>query len=123
MFCRVRPVLPNEENGTLSKISYPDKDDGKQIVMEQTVESASGMQSVVKNFDFEFDKVFMPSASQAIVFDEISQLVQSACDGYNVCLFAYGQTGSGKTYTVSVTMLLILITYSYYRIALDGRTG
>jgi kinesin family protein C1 len=27
--------------------------------------------------------------------------VQSALDGYRVCIFAYGQTGSGKTYTMS----------------------
>jgi type II secretory ATPase GspE/PulE/Tfp pilus assembly ATPase PilB-like protein len=34
------------------------------------------------------------------VFEDTKYLVQSAFDGYNVCIFAYGQTGSGKTFTI-----------------------
>lgn len=27
-------------------------------------------------------------------------VVKSALDGFNVCIFAYGQTGAGKTFTM-----------------------
>lgn len=37
---------------------------------------------------------------QAAVFEEVSDLVQSALDGFKVCLFSYGQTGAGKTHTM-----------------------
>lgn len=49
---------------------------------------------------FTYDGIYGPSANQDEVFEDTKRLVQSAVDGYNVCIFAYGQTGSGKTYTI-----------------------
>lgn len=93
VFCRVRPLLPDDGVGTeAALISYPTSTEalGRGIDLMQ-----SG-----QKFPFTFDKVFSHEASQQDVFVEISQLVQSALDGYKVCIFAYGQTGSGKTYTM-----------------------
>lgn len=50
---------------------------------------------------WEFDKLFDLESSQAEIYSEVSALVTSVLDGYNVCIFAYGQTGSGKTYTMA----------------------
>ncbi|XP_021719594.1 kinesin-like protein KIN-14C [Chenopodium quinoa] len=93
VFCRVRPLLPEDGCASdLPVISYPASDEGH----EQGIDlSQSG-----QKYAFTFDKVFTHEASQSDVFSEISELVQSALDGYKVCIFAYGQTGSGKTYTM-----------------------
>ncbi|CRL18032.1 Kinesin, motor domain [Penicillium camemberti] len=102
VFCRVRPSLKSEPASDLTLMQYPDEtDDGKEINILGPEERSSLGTVNRKNNTFSFDRVFNPSTQNAEVFDEISQLVQSALDGYNVCIFCYGQTGSGKTHTMS----------------------
>lgn len=96
VFCRVRPLLSDE--GAESET--------KSITFPTTTEALGRGIEVVQHgqpIPFMFDKVFMPQSSQEEVFTEVSQLVQSALDGYKVCIFAYGQTGSGKTHTMMGT--------------------
>jgi kinesin family protein C1 len=49
----------------------------------------TGKAGANKKMNFNFDKVFQPRSTQALVFQEISQLVQSVLDGYNTCIFTY----------------------------------
>ncbi|KOX74885.1 Protein claret segregational [Melipona quadrifasciata] len=100
VFCRVRPRTPNELGKAMCNMNFIDectievgKFDGSDSV------SCSGRPRATKQ-EFSFDKVFPPTASQEDIFEELALLVQSALEGYNVCVFAYGQTGSGKTYTM-----------------------
>ena len=94
VFCRLRPVSEGEE---MFVYDLPDKIQQKTLAITAPSNSISGGD---KKLDFSFDRVFPPASSQGEVFEEISGLIQSALDGYNVCIFTYGQTGSGKTYTM-----------------------
>jgi len=89
VYCRVRPFSRTEaEDETKRKMCVDINDE-----MSLTVRG---------RFDnhYNFDSVFGPDSTQDQVFDETKRLIQSAVDGYNVCVFAYGQTGSGKTFTI-----------------------
>nr|GMD56174.1 kinesin-like protein KIN-14N [Ipomoea batatas] len=92
VFCRVRPALSDDAISAEKVVSFP--------TSFETLGRGIELTHNGQKHPFTFDKVFVPEASQKDVFDEISQLVQSALDGYKVCIFAYGQTGSGKTYTM-----------------------
>ncbi|KAK1835925.1 P-loop containing nucleoside triphosphate hydrolase protein [Podospora conica] len=100
VMCRVRPVIDQTE-GDEAKLSFPDLKTSAQIEVTGSEEKSSLGVISRKVIPFEFDRVFAPSVQNEDIFGEISQLVQSALDGYNVCIFCYGQTGSGKTYTMS----------------------
>ncbi|XP_037087927.1 carboxy-terminal kinesin 2-like [Pollicipes pollicipes] len=113
VFCRVRPLLGDEVAAAGGEIQHIQFTDERSLELGKAgAASANGagaglnetMSGRRRESDgkvgFTFDRVFPPRASQAEVFEEISQLVQSALDGYTVCVFAYGQTGSGKTHTM-----------------------
>lgn len=72
VFCRVRPGPAS------AVVCLPDN---LSVRLEGATEG-------LKDSTFAFDKVFGPQASQADVFAEVSDLVQSALDGYKVSLLA-----------------------------------
>ncbi|XP_071964662.1 uncharacterized protein [Antedon mediterranea] len=88
VFCRARPLSGSEkERGCNIIVNAPDE-------YTVSVESSRGLK------EFQFDRIFMAENTQEDVFEDTNNLVQTAVDGYNVCIFAYGQTGSGKTFTM-----------------------
>ncbi len=87
---RMRPLLEGEKGGdyNFGKIEIKD---------EQNISAYTSAQG---SKNYEFYRVLSETATQEEVFEDIKPLIQSAIDGYNVCIMAYGQTGSGKTYTI-----------------------
>ncbi|KAI3371893.1 hypothetical protein L3Q82_006766 [Scortum barcoo] len=88
VFCRIRPV--NRAEVAQGGAVVVEKIDDYSV----TVETPRGPR------EFQFDKVFSAEISQEELFHDTNRLIQSAIDGYNVCIFTYGQTGSGKTFTM-----------------------
>jgi Kinesin motor domain len=99
VMCRVRPLSTSEKHL------------GESITVMDTCQvKVMNMMTRRENW-FEFDRVFPPTDSQEVVYYEVSDLVTSAMNGFNVCIMAYGQTGSGKTYTMEGTSKSLGINY------------
>lgn len=100
VYCRPRPLVGPKEHDRI-EMAFPDRDsEGQKLQIVSEHQDTFTAAKTTRTQQFEFDKVFTPQTTNKDVFLEISELVQSALDGYNVCIFAYGQTGSGKTYTM-----------------------
>ncbi|CAD6261853.1 unnamed protein product [Miscanthus lutarioriparius] len=89
VFCRLRPLSDKER-------SFEEKN----IVCSPDEFTIAHPWKDEKSKQHIYDRVFDANTSQEEVFEDTKYLVQSAVDGYNVCIFAYGQTGSGKTFTI-----------------------
>jgi len=88
VYCRVRPISQEEiKKGSTSIVNITDE-------FTLKVDTRNGPKA------FTFDSVFGPGSTQEKVFEDTKRLIQSAVDGYNVCIFAYGQTGAGKSFTI-----------------------
>merc|ERR1719419_87186 len=92
VFCRVRPLhtVPGSQRNSMRQVLTFDDIDNGVIFVHNRGNSKS----------YNLDRIFLPTTTQAEVFEEVMPLVTSVVDGYNLCIFAYGQTGSGKTYTM-----------------------
>ncbi|CAN7939478.1 unnamed protein product, partial [Ixodes hexagonus] len=90
VYCRIKPKSGSQLNNKTFVTVLEPTDDYTLIVHTQRGDK-----------EFTFDRIFLPQQNQDEIFAETNSLVQSAMDGYNVCIFAYGQTGSGKTYTLT----------------------
>lgn len=99
VYVRVRPFLSSDKGVNLEGKLDPCvkvKQDGVGCEINRVEDG-----EVQESHKWEFDKSFPCPTTQDDIFLEVKEFVQSALDGYNVCLFSYGQTGSGKTHTMT----------------------
>ena len=100
VFVRCRPFLDGDNEDGLNLENLDPNvggcvrfhKDGTSVSLSPTTTTSTGKAPQI----FNFDQVFKCDSSQEDVFKEVQDLVQSALDGYKVCIFSYGQTGSGK---------------------------
>jgi hypothetical protein len=83
VYCRARPMLGFEQS----------KGQQFALIFNDELTLSHPWKEERKPREYTFDTVFEPACSQAQVFEDTKYLVQSAVDGYNVCIFAYGQVG------------------------------
>jgi hypothetical protein len=99
VFTRIRPLLSGEVDDVSLTDGLPTV-----CISHETNDSVSVyIPRDVRRRTYTFDRVFQPSKDQTELFNELAPFIQSAIDGFNVCVFSYGVTNSGKTYSMEGT--------------------
>ena len=102
VFCRIRPPLQREISKKQIDIEYREN---SLIIKGEKKASNIGREGGHQDIEqFQFNRIFKQNDTQEEVFEEVSPLIQSSLDGFNINIFAYGQTGSGKTFTMEGDM-------------------
>ncbi|XP_026524271.1 kinesin-like protein KIF16B isoform X2 [Notechis scutatus] len=104
---RVRPINHREQELDAKFIISMEKNQ-TQITNLKIPEGGTGDLGRERTKTFTYDFSYFSAdpensnyASQEMVFNNLGiDVLQSAFEGYNACIFAYGQTGSGKSYTM-----------------------
>jgi kinesin family member C1 len=99
VYVRCRPFLSSDYSGEGQQQQEGDERenrscvncnaDGTTVTLSEHCQRGGGQV-------YQFDQVYGSGKTQYEVFKDVSDFIQSALDGYRVCVFSYGQTGSGK---------------------------
>ncbi|XP_061478582.1 kinesin-like protein KIF16B isoform X3 [Rhineura floridana] len=104
---RVRPINRREKDSDAKFIISMEKN--KTTITNMKIpEGGTGDMGRERTKTFTYDFSYFSAdakspnyASQEMVFKNLgNDVLKSAFEGYNACIFAYGQTGSGKSYTM-----------------------
>ncbi|XP_039757861.1 kinesin-like protein Klp98A isoform X1 [Pararge aegeria] len=103
---RVRPFNQREKDMNAKLIVQMEAKKTRLLTVKNSKEQNDGSREKYKDFTFDhsywsYDSADAQYASQEQVFADLGlDVIDSAFEGYNACVFAYGQTGSGKTFTM-----------------------
>nr|XP_057915131.1 uncharacterized protein kif16bb isoform X2 [Doryrhamphus excisus] len=98
---RVRPLNKREQQMASKEVTHLD---GNTIFLYKPSCVQEKKNTKIFSYDFSYDSTDRGRASyasQEMIFNDLGRdVLKSAFEGFNACVFAYGQTGSGKSYTM-----------------------
>ena len=89
VFCRIRPQSEQESQRGEANIT---------TVADEFTVNCEQKNGQIK--PFVYDSIYDAESTQEEIYEDTRSLVQSAIDGFNVCMLSYGPQGVGKSFTM-----------------------